>query len=138
MRYTILFLIIAVVYFISCTDGHTIGSTELKISFITSQKHNTKDLASEYSINQLEWLILSDSGQIKNWEICGYIIPYIDLRKNYLIMSKYKILNLYQKSGCDECLGVPVGEAIFDKGNSDSNYYYFYRMPKIMLSQGVG
>ena len=53
-------------------------------------------------------------------------------------MSRFKITKLYQKPGCDECTGVPDGEAIFDKDKSDKNFYYFYLMPKIMLSQGVG
>jgi hypothetical protein len=129
---------IGLLYYIFSPDKPPIGSTELEISFVGSQRHNSKDLSSAYSINQLEWFILSSEDQVKNWEEWGYVIPKIDFADHYLIMSKFKILRLYKKPGCDECLGVPDGIAILDKTNSDKDFYYFYLMPKIMLSQGVG
>lgn len=133
-----LILTAGLLYYIFSPDTPPIGSTELKISFVGSQRHNSKDLSSEYSIKRLEWFILSNEGQIKNWVEFGYIIPKVDLKDHYLIMSKFKILRLYKKPGCDECLGVPEGQATLDKTNSDKDFYYFYLMPKIMLSQGVG
>lgn len=135
---TVLILTIGIIYFIYISVRHQVIGTELKITFVNSQKHNDKDLASEYSINELEWFILHDTDHVKNWEKFGYVVPQIDFKNHYLIMSKYKILKLYQKPGCDECTGVPDGEAIFDKENSDKGSYYFYLMPKVMLSQGVG
>ena len=133
-----LILTAGLLYYIFSPDTPTIGSTELKIAFVTSQRHNSKDLSCDCLINNHDWIILSDSAQQKNWENDGYIIPPVDFSKNYLIMSKYKITKLYKKPGCDECLGVPDGDAFFDKSNSDKNLYYFYLMPKVMLSQGVG
>jgi hypothetical protein len=53
-------------------------------------------------------------------------------------MSRYKISKLYQEIFINKCVGVPDGRVIFDKENSNKNFYYFYLMPKIMLSQGVG
>lgn len=133
-----LILIGVLSYYIFSPNTPTIGSTELPINFVTSQKHNDKDLSCDCLINHFDWIILSDSGQQKNWENDGYVIPPVDFSKNYLIMTKYKITKLYKKPGCDECLGVPDGQVIFDKSNSDKDYYYFYLMPKVMLSQGVG
>lgn len=110
----------------------------MKISFVTAQKHTPKDLISNGGINDFEWIIISGEKQRKNLEQEGYVIPYIDFSKNYLIMSRYKIFKLYRKACNNSCLGVPDGRAVFDKENSDENFYYFYIMPKIMLSQGVG
>ena len=131
-------VIIGVIYFIYTTIRHQVIGTELKITFVNAQRHTPNDLACEGLLNDWEWGILSDAGQQKNWEKDGYVIPPVDFNKNYLIMSRFKITKLYQKPGCDECTGVPDGEAIFDKDKSDKNFYYFYLMPKIMLSQGVG
>lgn len=118
---------------------HLIKDKEIEISFIAAQEHTSKDL--EYSgmgINYYEWIIISNEVQMRNLGKMGYVIPRIDFEKNYIIMSRYKISKLYRKASCNKCIGVPDGRAIFDKGNSNSNFYYFYLMPKIMLSQGVG
>jgi len=111
---------------------------KLEISFITAQKHTPQDLAYNGCLNNFEWIIIRGESQKKNLEEEGYIIPHIDFDTNYLIISRYKISTLYRKAGRNECLGVPDGKAIFDKENSDKGFYYFYLMPKIMLSQGVG
>ena len=110
----------------------------LEISFITSEKHTEKSLTYEYALNSFEWIIIHGEGQKNNFEKEGYVIPSIDFDKNYLIISRYKITKLYRTARCNECEGVPDGCAVFDKKNSDKDYYYFYLMPKIMLSQGVG
>ena len=112
--------------------------SEIKIVFVKEQVHIHKDLSSGWLNYNWEWLILTDSIQKKNWEEVGYILPNIDFKKNFLIMSRYKIMKLYQLPGCDECEGVPKGEAIFNKKGSDKRYYYFYLMPKIWLTQGIG
>jgi hypothetical protein len=133
-----LLVTVGLLYYLFSADKPSKDSTELKIVFVKAQRHNTKDLSCDCLINNYEWIILSDNGQQQNWENDGYVIPQVDFSKNYLIMSKYKIIKLYKKPGCDECLGVPDGQAIFDKSNSNSDFYYFYFMPTIMLSQGVG
>ncbi len=133
-----LVLVLGLTYYIFSADTPPVGSTELKISYVGASKHNSKDLSSDYSIKQLEWFILRNEEHVKNWEESGYVIPKVNFKDQYLIMSKFKILRLYKKPGCDECLGVPEGQAIFDKTNSDKDFYYFYVMPKILLSQGVG
>ena len=110
---------------------------KLEISYVTSQEHTPKDLEAEGFLNEFDWFIIRSEGQRENIEKTGYIVPTVDFSKNFLIISRYKISKLYRKPGCDECLGVPDGRAIFDKKNSDENRYYFYLMPTILLSQGV-
>jgi hypothetical protein len=133
-----LILIPVIAYFIYASTSDESPGTEIKISFVAAQQHSGKDLNCNCLLNDYDWLILHSKDLQMNWQIEGYVIPTVDFTKNYLIMSRYKIIKLFRKKGCDECLGVPDGEAIFDKDNSDSDYYYFYIMPRIMLSQGVG
>ena len=108
-----------------------------EISYVTSYEHTPEDLAAEGFLNEFEWFIIRSDGQRENIEKEGYVVPSVDFSKNFLIISRYKISKLYRKPGCDECLGVPDGRAVFDKKNSDENRYYFYLMPTILLSQGV-
>ncbi len=133
----LLIAIIAIAGLFVCFK-HLILGEKLEISFVTAQKHTAKDLACHGGLNEFEWIIISGEEQRKNWEEEGYVIPLIDFSKNNLIISRHKISKLYRKAFNDPCLGVPDGKAIFDKKNSDKNFYYFYLMPKIVLSQGVG
>lgn len=106
---------------------------ELKISFVKAHKYTSKEVDM-----YVDWFIINSEAQKKNLEDEGYIIPYVDFSKNYLIISQYKISKLYRKVICNECTGVPDGRVIFDKENSDKDFYYFYLMPTIKLSQGIG
>jgi len=117
---------------------HQIIRKELEITFIGARKYSPKALTYRGCLNQFEWIIISDDAQRENLEIEGYDIPNIDFNRNYLIISRYKISKLYRKAFFDKCSGVPRGRPIFDKDNSTQNNYYFYLMPRIMLSQGVG
>lgn len=136
--YVISLIIVVAIIGLFVFIKYRIKGNRLEISFIMAQKHIPKDLAYIGGLNNYEWIIISGESQKVNLEEEGYIIPYIDFGKNYLIISRYKIYKLYRKAGYNECLGVPDGRAIFDKENSDNDFYYFYLMPKIMLSQGVG
>jgi hypothetical protein len=136
--YIILLIIIVVTIGLATFIKYLIIGKKLEISFITIQKHIPKDLAYNGCLNYYEWIIIKGEIQKENLEEEGYVIPDIDFSKNYLIISRYKILKLYQKTGINKSLGVPDGRVVFDKENSDKDYYYFYLMPKIMLSQGVG
>ncbi len=129
-------IVTGIVLFIFMKDN--IIRKEMKISFIIAQNHTSKDLAYNGFLNSFEWVILSNEEQKKNWEDAGYIIPFVNFEKNYIIISRYKILKLYQKGSKSECTGVSDGKIIFDKEGSDSNLYYIYLMPNVMLSQGIG
>jgi len=76
---------------------------ELEISFVTAQKHTFQDFANKGCLNDFEWIIISGEEQRKNLEQEGYVIPYIDFDKNYLILSRYKISKLYLKAGRSKC-----------------------------------
>ena len=134
----ILFIVIIIIIGLSFLLKYLIIGRELKISFITEQKHSNETIADSYGLNYHEWFIINSNLQVINLEKKGYIVPNINFNKNFLIISRYKISKLYRKAGCNECLGVPDGHAIFDKENSDKDFYYFYLMPKVWLSQGVG
>jgi len=111
---------------------------ELEISFVTAQKHTPKDLSFKGCLNDFEWIIISGEDQRRNLEQEGYVIPYNDFSKNYLLISRHKISKLFIKTGLNKCSGVPDGRVIFDRENSNRDFYYFYQIPRIMLSQGVG
>ena len=136
--YVVLLIIVVAAVGLFVLLKYLIIGKELEISFVTAQKHTSKTFGYNFGLDYGEWLIISGEEQRKNIENEGFIIPVIDFDKNFLIISRYKISKLYRKAGCNECLGVPDGRAVFDKENSDKDYYYFYLMPKIMLSQGVG
>jgi hypothetical protein len=136
--YLISLIIVVAIVGLFVFSKHQIIGKKLEISFVTAQTHTQKDLVHNGCLNDFEWIIISGESQRKNLEQGGYIIPHIDFSKNYLIISRYKISKLYRKAGRNRCLGVPDGQAIFDKKNSNKDFYYFYLMPKIMLSQGVG
>jgi hypothetical protein len=136
--YIISLIIVAAVIGLCVLLKYLIIGKELEISFVTEQKHTPTTLVYSFGLDYDEWMIINNEIQRKNIENEGFVIPVIDFNKNYLIISRYKISKLYRKAVCNECLGVPDGRVIFDKENSDKDYYYFYLMPKIMLSQGVG
>jgi uncharacterized protein YxeA len=130
--YIILSIVLIVIIGLLFLKYLIIGN-ELKISFVKVQKYNLK----EPEI-YMDWFIINSEAQKYNLEKEGYIIPYVDFNKNYLIISQYKISKLYLKVICNECTGAHDGRVIFDKENSDKDFYYFYLMPTIKLSQGVG
>jgi hypothetical protein len=110
----------------------------IEISLLTIEERPTQPNEFDEILNSDEWIILTNEHQKVNWERAGYIIPLVDFNKNFIIISRYKISSLYQKAGTNKCLGVPDGKAVFDKANSNTNFFYIYLMPTIMLSQGVG
>ena len=118
--------------------SYLINGKKLKISFMKAEKYSSEELSYNGCINNFEWIIINDSNQRRNLIEDGYSIPPVDFSKNYLIISKYKISKLYQKTGRNQCTGAPDGKVIFDKKNSNRDYYYFYLMPTVMLSQSVG
>ncbi|MFN8366914.1 MAG: hypothetical protein U0Y96_06685 [Candidatus Kapaibacterium sp.] len=111
---------------------------EVALLFVSAHKHTFHDVTADGGLNYFDWFIISDESQRSYLEQCGYAIPHIDFSKNYLIISKYRITKLTYKQVCESCTGVPDGLATFDKENSQNDMYYFYIMPCIMLSQGVG
>ncbi|MBL7974581.1 MAG: hypothetical protein JNJ85_06695 [Candidatus Kapabacteria bacterium] len=113
-------------------------SKEVALLFVSAHKHTFHDVTADGGLNYFDWFIISDESQRSYLEQCGYAIPHIDFSKNYLIISKYRITKLTYKQVCESCTGVPDGLATFDKENSQNDMYYFYIMPCIMLSQGVG
>lgn len=135
-KYLMLIISIITIVGLLFLTKYLIGE-KLEISYVTSYEHTPEDLAAEGFLNEFEWFIIRSDGQRENIEKEGYVVPSVDFSKNFLIISRYKISKLYRKPGCDECLGVPDGRAVFDKKNSDENRYYFYLMPTILLSQGV-
>jgi len=136
--YIILLIVVVTIVGLFIFFKYRIIGKELEISFVTAQKHTFQDLVYKGCLNDFEWIKISGEEQKKNLEQEGYVIPYIDFDKNYLILSRYKISKLYLKAGRSKCSGVPDGRAIFDKENSNTDFYYIYLMPRIMLSQGVG
>ena len=111
---------------------------ELKISFITAQRYTPKDLSYNGGLNVYEWFVIRCDEQRENLLKEGYLIPNIDFRKNYLIVSRYKISKSYIKPRYNSCQYIMEGQVIFDKINSNENFYYFYTMSTIELSQGIG
>lgn len=111
---------------------------KLEISFVKAQRHSQSDLAYKGCVNDFEWIIICEESQRRNLMKEGYTIPDIDFSKNYLIISRYKISRLYQKACDNPYTGVPDGLAVFDKKNSNEDFYYFYLIPRVKLSQGVG
>ena len=111
---------------------------KLEVSFVKAQKHSQNDLAYKGCINNFEWIIICEESQRRNLMKEGYTIPDIDFSKNYLVISRYKISRLYQKACDNPYTGVPDGRAVFDKKKSNEDFYYFYLIPKVKLSQGVG
>jgi hypothetical protein len=135
-KYLILIISVITIAGLLFLTKYLIGK-KLEISYVTSQEHTPEDLAAEGLLNEFDWFIIRSEEQRGNIEKKGYVVPSVDFSNNFLIISRYKMSKLYRKPGCDECLGVPDGRAIYDKKNSDENRYYFYLMPTILLSQGV-
>jgi hypothetical protein len=74
-----------------------------------------------------------------NWLADGLSLPHCDFSKNYLILSQYKIDRLYfHPNHIDECCGAPPGFADLNRLASKSHKVYIYKMPKILLTQGIG
>ena len=88
--------------------------------------------------NDEDWLVITGEEQRQNWIESGYKLPSVNFKENFIVLSSFKIKNLYKKRGCDECTGVPNGFALYDYFNSDEGIYYIYAIPPIRLSQGVG
>ena len=137
-KYVISLIIIAVAIGLFIFYKDRITGEELEISFVKAQKRTPKDLAYDGILNNHEWLMIRGDDHRESLEEIGYIIPRIDFSKNHLIISRYRISKLYREAGYNECLGVPDGKAFFDKKNSSKDSCYFYLMPLILLSQGVG
>jgi len=135
--YAILIICCSLIAGILVFVKYLILGKEVDIILITEQ-YKSQTNTSGWDINNNEWIIISNENQLKNVEEDGFSVPHIDFNRNYLIMSKYKISKLYRKIYTNKCSGVPNGHIFFDKENSDNDSYYFYLMPKIMLSQGVG
>jgi len=136
MFFILLIIVLGISLFIFIK--YRILKKEIKITYILAQKYTFKEIDYNELLNSQEWIILSNEDQRRNWENAGYVIPSVDFTKNYIIISKYKIYKLYQKVICNKCYGTPDGKIIFDKDHSDKSCYYFYLMPMIMLTQGVG
>lgn len=110
---------------------------EIEITFLSNYRHCKNTLSGKGYLNAFDWVIISSLEQRKNWKNAGYSVPTIDFNQEYLIISRYRIDKLFE-SRKDHCSGVPIGVAVFNMELTDDNYYYFYIMPKIMLTQGVG
>lgn len=85
-----------------------------------------------------DWLIITSEEQRLNWQESGYNLPAVDFKETFIILSNHKIKGLYKEDGCDVCVGVPNGFALYDYFNSNKGTYYIYAIPAIWLSQGVG
>lgn len=136
--YVISLVLISILVTAALSLKFGINKKEIDISFLTAKKITHKNLLFEGGLNYYEWFIVTNENQRSNLEIEGYIIPSVDFNQNYLILSRYKILSLYIKKFCFQCSRVPEGKVIFDKLKSKDDTYYIYRMPRIMLIQGIG
>jgi len=132
----LLIIVFIIVIFISMKNY--IFKKRIELNYIGSYQYFEKNSNYTNYFNSNDWVIISNKQQRKNWIESGYIIPKIDFNKNFIIISKYKIIKLYQKKYINRCSGVSDGIVIFNKRKSDSNFYYIYLMPKIMLTQGIG
>lgn len=129
--------LLAIVVFFALSKCLFLGK-ELDISFLSSQRHNTKDLEFGGGLNAYDWFIVSSNTQRNNLEDDGYVLPEVDFSEFFLIISRYKILKLYRRAWVNPCTGVPDGRPRFDKNTSKEDQYYLYLMPRVWLSQGVG
>jgi len=85
------------------------------------------------------WFIISSKQQHQYWLEEGLNLPPCDYSRSYLIISRYKMTNLYYyPHRTDDCVGAPVGHASIDSKNSSPGKIYMYKMPIIFLAQGVG
>jgi hypothetical protein len=131
----ILTIIIALIILYQIFNYH---DQKMETTFICVEKYKNKELARMGILNSFDWMIISDVEQKHHFEKEGYSFPNVDFSKNYLLFSKYKVKKLYRSNNINNCTGVPDGKIIFDKFHSRKDCYYFYLMPTLMLSQGVG
>jgi len=88
---------------------------------------------------QYTWFIVNNDSQYKYWTSSGLNLPPCDFSRNYLIVSRYKITAVFYSPFInDQCYGAPRGIAVFNKSGSKSEFAYVYRMPTIVLTQGIG
>jgi hypothetical protein len=94
----------------------------------------------KYPFNgEYTWFMITGEPQYKNWHADGLSLPDCDFSKNYLILSQYKIDRLYfHPNYIDECCGAPPGFADLNRLGSKSHKVYIYKMPRILLTQGIG
>lgn len=64
-------------------------------------------------------------------------LPEIDFDQNNMIISKHKIYKAYYTKYECSCDGAPDGLAVFNYLSSRKKFY-IYKIPKILISQGVG
>ncbi|MNB89905.1 hypothetical protein D3C75_369560 [compost metagenome] len=64
-------------------------------------------------------------------------LPEIDFSNNNMIISKHKIYKAYYAKYECSCDGAPNGLAVFNYLSSRKKIY-IYKIPKILISQGVG
>ncbi len=134
--YVFLLIFASIIIFIIMKNFLFIKRIEL--NYIGSYQYDNKNSNFDNYFYLNDWVIISNEQQRKNWKESGYILPEINFNKQYIIISKYKIDKLYQKKYINKCSGVYDSKVIFDKKNSNIDFYYIYIMPKIMLTQGVG
>jgi uncharacterized protein YkuJ len=88
----IITIIVAIIIGLFVFLKYQIIGKELKVSFVTAQKHTPKDLTFKGGINDFEWIIISGEEQRKNLEQEGYVIPYVDFSKNYEFLTVEQFL----------------------------------------------
>jgi hypothetical protein len=110
---------------------------KMEISYINSVDINTK-LPEGIGLNYEDWFIVTSQEQRSNLVNIGYVLPEVDFKEKFLVITRFKIRSLYYVNYCDVCTGFPVGLPIFDKKGSSKNLYYIYTMPPIWLSQAAG
>ena len=89
--------------------------------------------------SEYTWFMITGAPQYNNWIADGLSLPLCDFSNNYLILSQYKIDSLYfHPNYIDECCGAPPGFTDLNRLGSKSHKVYIYKMPKILLTQGIG
>jgi len=89
--------------------------------------------------SEYTWFMVTGETQYNNWIADGLLLPPCDFSKNYLILSQYKVNRLYfHPNYIDECCGAPPGFADLNRIGSKNRKVYIYKMPKILLTQGIG
>ncbi|ULO08493.1 hypothetical protein H1230_06715 [Paenibacillus sp. 19GGS1-52] len=128
----ILRTIIALIGIVVLVTLRYIFLANLNLSYEGTTQRNDK-FTPEYT-----WIEITSESQ-KQYYLDEYQLklPIIDFNKNYMIISKYKIYKAYYTKHECICEGAPEGLAIFNYFSSQKNYY-IYRIPKILISQGIG
>lgn len=85
-----------------------------------------------------DWMMITNSQQIKNLKIDQEIDTELDFENNFVIVSKHKIRKLSYNKLRDDCnCGLPVGKMEFDKDRSDEGKIYIYLSEKTWLAQAI-